>query len=487
MAIYGNDDDNLINGTNTPDIIIGLGGNDTLNGGDWNDQLFGGIGNDVLDGGTGADTLEGGVGYDTYIVDDVGDQISESSSKLDNADTVISTISWTLGEYLENLTLIGDVDINGTGNELDNNLVGNVGDNILRGNGGNDQLFGNGGSDQLFGDDGFDGLFGGGGNDTLYGGNGEDYLEGGEGSDLLDGGDSNDTYFVDNVGDRIVESAPNDSSNNDIVASYVTWTLSDNLEELWLLGDAPMDGTGNALNNLLIGNNFNNTLVGGDGDDTLQGAGGINTLDGGAGNDTYFVELNATDTIIEGVNAGIDTVFTTFSWTLGANLENLTLQKDSSAINGIGNDLNNTITGNDGSNLLHGKQGNDTLLGGDSSDRLVGGADSDVLTGGDGADRFVRVYASTGIDTITDFQVGEDLLCFSARGFGGDLVKRSVLDESQFTLGTAATNTSDRFIYDNTTGALFFDVDGTGASEQVQIANLQTGLALSNADIYIMA
>ncbi|HEY9902882.1 MAG TPA: calcium-binding protein, partial [Candidatus Sericytochromatia bacterium] len=337
MAIYGNDDDNLINGTNTPDIIIGLGGNDTLNGGDWNDQLFGGIGNDVLDGGTGADTLEGGVGYDTYIVDDVGDQISESSSKLDNADTVISTISWTLGEYLENLTLIGDVDINGTGNELDNNLVGNVGDNILRGNGGNDQLFGNGGSDQLFGDDGFDGLFGGGGNDTLYGGNGEDYLEGGEGSDLLDGGDSNDTYFVDNVGDRIVESAPNDSSNNDIVASYVTWTLSDNLEELWLLGDAPMDGTGNALNNLLIGNNFNNTLVGGDGDDTLQGAGGINTLDGGAGNDTYFVELNATDTIIEGVNAGIDTVFTTFSWTLGANLEKLTLQKDSSAINGIGN------------------------------------------------------------------------------------------------------------------------------------------------------
>ncbi|HEY9905718.1 MAG TPA: calcium-binding protein, partial [Candidatus Sericytochromatia bacterium] len=196
---------------------------------------------------------------------------------------------------------------------------------------------------------------------------------------------------------------------------------------------------------------------------------------------------NATDTIIEGVNAGIDTVFTTFSWTLGANLEKLTLQKDSSAINGIGNDLNNTITGNDGSNLLHGKQGNDTLLGGDSSDRLVGGADSDVLTGGDGADRFVRVYASTGIDTITDFQVGEDLLCFSARGFGGDLLKRSVLDESQFTLGTAATDTSDRFIYDNTTGALFFDVDGTGANQQVQIANLQAGLALNNTDIYIMA
>jgi Ca2+-binding RTX toxin-like protein len=66
-------------------------------------------------------------------------------------------------------------------------------------------------------------------------------------------------------------------------------------------------------------------------------------------------------------------------------------------------------------------------------------------------------------------------------------VKRSVLDESQFTLGTAATNTSDRFIYDNTTGALFFDVDGTGANQQVQIANLQAGLALNNTDIYIMA
>jgi Ca2+-binding RTX toxin-like protein len=98
-----------------------------------------------------------------------------------------------------------------------------------------------------------------------------------------------------------------------------------------------------------------------------------------------------------------------------------------------------------------------------------------------------QLYSSTGIDTITDFQVGEDLLCFSARGFGGDLLKRSVLDESQFTLGTAATTQSDRFIYDNTTGALFFDVDGTDANQQVQIANLQAGLALNNTDIYIMA
>jgi Ca2+-binding RTX toxin-like protein len=86
-----------------------------------------------------------------------------------------------------------------------------------------------------------------------------------------------------------------------------------------------------------------------------------------------------------------------------------------------------------------------------------------------------------------DFQVGEDLLCFSARGFGADLVKWSVLDESQFSLGAAATDTSDRFIYDNTTGALFFDVDGTDANQQVQIANLQAGLALNNTDIYIMA
>jgi Ca2+-binding RTX toxin-like protein len=373
MTIFGSDGDDLINGTNIPNIINGLGGNDTLNGGDWNDQLFGGIGNDVLDGGRGADTLVGGVGNDTYIVDDVGDQISESFTILDNADTVISTISWTLGERLENLTLIGDADINGTGNELDNNLVGNASNNIL-----------NGGE----------------GNDFLIGLDGDDTLEGGAGADTLAGGAGNDLYRYVNTDDVIIES-DGLTGGIDTVESLVSLTLGDSLENLILLGFAPLDNP----------------------------------------------------------------------------------------INGTGNELDNTITGNDSKNILSGKQGNDALLGGGGDDRLVGGIGEDILTGGDGADAFYRWRSGTGVDTITDFQVGEDKLLFSARGFGGNLVSNDFgqLAQEQFTLGTSATTESDRFIYDTDTGNLFFDIDGTGDIAQVQIATLSSGLALSNADIYIMA
>ena len=135
--------------------------------------------------------------------------------------------------------------------------------------------------------------------------------------------------------------------------------------------------------------------------------------------------------------------------------------------------------------VMHGKDGNDTLLGQGGDDRIVGGRGNDSLTGGTGVDQFWRWRSTTGIDTITDFQVGIDKLYISARGFGGGLVGGASLSAAQFTLGTAATDSSDRFIYNSSTGALFFDVDGTGATAQVQIATLQTGLALTNADIRI--
>jgi Ca2+-binding RTX toxin-like protein len=154
---------------------------------------------------------------------------------------------------------------------------------------------------------------------------------------------------------------------------------------------------------------------------------------------------------------------------------------------GMGNQLDNTITGNNANNILCGKQGNDTLLGEGGNDWIVGGKGNDVLTGGDGADRFIRKYSITGIDTITDFQVGQDKLYFSASGFGSDLVRGRVLGEEQFTLGTAAATGSDRFIYDSDTGNLFFDVDGTGATTQVLLATLSTGLALTKDDIFIFA
>jgi Ca2+-binding RTX toxin-like protein len=478
----GGNGNDILNGGDDDDILNGFGGNDTLNGGNGNDQLFGGDGNDILDGGdgddllnggdgddllnggdgsdwlygdSGSDTLNGGAGNDFYDQVDADDIINENSNA--GIDTVYSIATLTLGANLENLYLEGEEAIDGTGNELDNIIEGNYGRNALYGGAGNDTLLG------------------------IYGG------------DFLDGGAGNDSYFV-GANDTIVEDV---NAGIDSVYAYSSWTLGENVENLTLLsfsGNNPIDGTGNELDNTITGNDSNNYLfggegndwlIGGDGDDTLEGGAGADTLIGGTGNDLYIV---GTDDVIcesacDGLTAGIDTVESFDTWTLGYNLENLVLR--GFALNGTGNELDNTITGNDSNNILSGKQGNDTLLGGGGDDRIVGGVGDDILTGGDGADRFFRWRSSTGVDTITDFQVGEDRLYFSAKGFGCDLVSGGVLAQEQFTLGISATTESDRFIYDGDTGNLFFDMDGTGNCEQVQIATLSSGLALSNTDIFI--
>jgi Ca2+-binding RTX toxin-like protein len=110
------------------------------------------------------------------------------------------------------------------------------------------------------------------------------------------------------------------------------------------------------------------------------------------------------------------------------------------------------------------------------------------LTGGGGSDRFVFNNASEGIDTITDFDptaTTGDLFNVSSSGFAtiGGL---GTLAASRFTIGAAATTASQRFIYNSSNGNLWFDSDGTGAINQVQIAQLSTGLALSNTNFNIV-
>ncbi|KIK82499.1 calcium-binding protein, partial [Pseudomonas sp. W15Feb9B] len=103
-------------------------------------------GNNILDGGLGADTLAGGAGNDTYIVDNLGDTINETSNLASEIDTVRASVDWTLGANLENLILTGNA-INGTGNELNNSLTGNDGDNTLNGGLGADIMIGGAGVD----------------------------------------------------------------------------------------------------------------------------------------------------------------------------------------------------------------------------------------------------------------------------------------------------------------------------------------------------
>ncbi len=153
-----------------------------------------------------------------------------------------------------------------------------------------------------------------------------------------------------------------------------------------------INGTGNALDNILTGNSANNTLTGGAGNDTLDGGAGNDTLRGGAGNDTYVVERTA-DVVTENANEGMDTVRSSVTWTLGNNLENLTLL-GTTAINGTGNALNNTLLGNAGANVLTGAAGDDIYDG-------AAGNDTFTDTSTTSNDTY-RWGIGSGLDTLTD-------------------------------------------------------------------------------------
>ena len=108
-------------------------------------HFAGGDGDDTLDGGDGADLMTGGAGNDVYVVDGIGDRVAEE--KNEGNDGVLSSVSFTLGNDLENLALLGSANLNGTGNALDNKLVGNAGANRLDGGAGVDKMSGGGGDD----------------------------------------------------------------------------------------------------------------------------------------------------------------------------------------------------------------------------------------------------------------------------------------------------------------------------------------------------
>ncbi|NJL19851.1 MAG: calcium-binding protein [Leptolyngbyaceae cyanobacterium SM1_3_5] len=331
-------------------VLIGNAGNNTIEGLAGDDSLRGGAGNDMLDGGTGRDLMQGGEGDDLFYVDTPLDRVVENPGQ--GNDVVVTTVSYALPANIERLAISARFDnttpVDGTGNELDNLIVANNAQNTLRGLAGNDELRGNGG------------------NDTL---------DGGVGSDRMEGGEGDDTFIVDDAEDVVVESA---NQGNDLVVSSISYTLGDNLERLTLQpdGTTPIDGTGNELDNKLIGNNAANTLRGLAGNDTLNGGAGTDQLEGGLGNDLYII-TNASDVVTEAANAGTDTVQASVSYVLGANVENLTLTGAGNR-NGTGNALNNVLTGNAGNNILNGRGGTDTLKGGLGNDTYIIGDATDV-------------------------------------------------------------------------------------------------------------
>ncbi len=144
-----------------------------------------------------------------------------------------------------------------------------------------------------------------------------------------------------------------------------------------------------------------------------------------------------------------------------------------------------TIINDDSTRRHVGTNGKDVLLGTNANDYLIGGAGDDILTGGTGGDIFYFASSNLGNDAITDFTPGQDFIQVSRQGFGGGLIAGDTITQVQFLIGSSATNTSQRFIYNSTSGALLFDVDGNGIQSAQQIATLNTGLALTYEDIFV--
>jgi len=438
-----------LTGNAVANTLIGNAAGNTISGGAGADVLWGNKGNDLLNGGADADLMWGGEGNDVYYVDNAKDKTNEAISATDTADSggtdlVYSTMTHTLGKYLENLTLTGTSVINGTGNTLANILTGNSAVN------------------------------------TLTGGSGNDTLDGGIGADVMWGGSGNDFYYIDNSSDQTNEakSATNtaDSGGTDLIYSSVTHTLGNYLENLTLTGTAVINGTGNTLANILTGNSAVNTLTGGSGNDTLDGGIGADVMWGGSGNDVYYVD-NAKDKTNEAISAtdtadsgGTDLVYSTMTHTLGNYLENLTLT-GTAVINGTGNTLANILTGNSAVNTLKGESGNDILN---------GGLGNDILTGGTGVDYFdftSVLNGTTNVDTITDFNRVDDFIRLDNAVMAGLGSTTGALTSAAFVSGagrTKALDASDRIIYNTSTGDLYYDADGVGGLNAIQVALIGT-------------
>ncbi|WP_437882588.1 calcium-binding protein [Pseudomonas sp. LRF_L74] len=319
-------------------------------GSEQDDVLVGTAAGDLIDGGGGNDYMEGGEGGDVYIVDSAGDVIVENAANVvDVYDMVIASVDWSLGANLENLSLAGEAR-NGTGNNLRNIIGGNDHDNLL---------------------------------------------DGGAGVDALIGGKGNDSYIVDDAEDEVVEGS--DAGHDQVFSYAAAYTLSANVEDLYLLAPHNANGTGNALDNVIYANAYDNAVNGGAGNDTLS----YQFAEAGV-----TVRMTTSQAQATG-GSGYDSL---------RNLENL-----------IGSDYDDNLAGNAVANILKGGAGNDVLNGREGDDVLDGGAGSDSLTGGSGADRFVfGKLEDMGLgdlaDLIRDFNAAE-----------GDRIDLSALDANPLT------------------------------------------------------
>ncbi|KQP65240.1 hypothetical protein ASF41_22040 [Methylobacterium sp. Leaf111] len=476
--------------------LNGLDGNDSLVGNAGADILNGGAGNDKLDGGLGADQMDGGRGDDVYTVDNTGDVVIEAANA--GIDRVIASVSYTLGDNVEKLTLFKSASITGTGNALANTLVGNVSANVLDGKEGNDILTGGDGRDTFA----FTTALGASNIDRIT-----DFTVGADTIRLsasvfsaLASGDLDASAFKDlstgaiDGDDRILYDHRTGALSYDADGSgsraAMQFALLDN--------KAVLTATDIRIGAVLAGGATNgpDTLVGTNGNDLLDGKGGADQMSGGLGDDTYVVD-DAGDVVVEAAGQGVDTVRTTLtSYTLTANVEKL-VSAGTSAFMGTGNDLTNTITGNAGADKLDGKAGADILIGGAGNDTYYVDNAGDVVVeaASQGVDRVVAQVSYTLSDHVENLTLGTSA---ALNGTGNGLANvvqgnagANVLDgrAGADTLTGGAGNDTFVFRIGETQGDRITDFTGAGSAKGDVLAfyGFGTGATLSHAagsDLY---
>jgi Ca2+-binding RTX toxin-like protein len=534
--------DTILGGAGNDFLVGGVNSfNDDLAG----DLIDGGAGDDTVYGAVG-DTLKGGTGIDSLILD----LRTQSSGVMFNGaeSNHLSGVTQALGFEIFNITGT-QFDDTLIGGARDDSLSGEAGNDLLRGNSGNDSIDGDSGSDTIFGGAGNDHLHAGVDNnsnpfgDLIFADSGNDTVYGGL-TDTLRGGRGIDTLFLDlyQPGPPPNEGVLFDGSNTNHLSGD---TQAQGFEVFNVSGTGANDTLiGGNNDDTLYGNDGDDTIVGGAGNDYLVGEFGLSflsgiggnfisagsgndtvfgnsqdTVDGGSGNDFLYLDLSlqnsavvfdgSSENHLSGVSqaqnfevfnvtgtssndvmtggTGNDILYGAFgSDTISGGAGDDLLRGDSPTRFVIGETSGNLLSGDDGNDTLFGSLGSDTLIGGAGNDQLYGNLYGSAISGTGDYYRFDTYGGNAGVDQIYYFNVDRDTIQISASGFGGGLVSGTTLSADQFVLGTAALDSNDRFIYDGTTGALYYDVDGSGTTAQVQIATLSTGLALTQNDFQII-
>lgn len=501
---------------------------DTLHGDDGDDAVVGG-GGDLLYGDAGVDTLYLSFSTNTSgIIADFTNAFSGNSA----AESIFSDGTHVGGfeyydvivgsNYNDTLTMgnaaykITGVSVGGyTGIGLgggDDAFFGGDSDEIVRGDMGNDTMHGGNGNDSLTGWDGNDSLYGDGGDDYLGGGQGSDLLDGGAGNDTLDGGLGSDTFrfssrqfgsenvvnfgtsatfdvpFYGVAGLDKIDLSGIGVSNFSILSNFFTEQSNQHIismfygsqqERITILSVEIVNLTSSSFvfsNDMVavnrVGSQLNDVLLGTSQSDSLDGGAGDDWLVGGAGNDTYYVD-SLSDQVTEKSGEGTDTVISSVTYSLSANVEHLIFSGGAS-VDGFGNLSANTIIGNAGDNALDGGLGSDTLDGGDGNDRIVY----------DAADNPANVSGGNGFDTLV-VNGGAAPTSFGLLGHGFEAAERHTPDTSNqawseiIDIYNTGWQVSDRFIYNDDHTSTYIDLDEAGNQAFTQVVNARDAQGLT--------